>query len=71
MNKINEGLNTYYVKDLKTGNIIPCNVRGGKAEQEKQNAKLKKEGNDHLIRFEVVNKPKPKVEKVSAKIDEK
>ena len=57
MNKLDEGLNTYYVKDLKTGKIIPCSVRGGKEEQERQNLKLKKDGNSHLIRFEVVEKP--------------
>ncbi len=60
MSKLDEGLNVYYLKDLKTGNIIPCNVRGGKAEQEKVNLKLKKEGKDHLIRFIVVDKPDEK-----------
>lgn len=64
MKKINEGLNVYYVKDLKTGNILPVNVRGGKAEQEKINKQLKKEGKEHLIRFVVVDKPEEKKEPV-------
>lgn len=47
----------YYVKDKITGNVIPVNVRGGKEETEKQNLKLRKEGKEHLIRFEVVEPP--------------
>ena len=60
MNKIDEGLNTFYVKDLKTGNILPINVRGGKQEQEKKNLQLKKDNKEHLIRFVVVDKPEEK-----------
>jgi len=54
MSKI-EGKNLFYVKDLKTGNILSINVRGGKSEIAKKNRDLEKKGQKHLIRHVVLS----------------
>lgn len=59
MSKIT-GKNLFFIKDLKSGAIISMNVRGGKEEIEKQNRDLRKKGQEHLIRFEVVSEPEEK-----------
>lgn len=61
----------YYVKDVKTGNIIPINVRGGKTQQEKINRDLKKRGQEHLIRFIVLSDEEVRAHEESLKPSEK
>lgn len=71
MSKLDEGLNTGYVKDLKTGNVLPISGRGAIAEIEKQNKDLKKKNQEHLIRFVVVDKPEEKKQAGRPKQEEK
>ena len=57
MSKLDEA--SGYLEDLATGNVLPVYGRNTIAEIEKQNQELLKKGQKHLIRFKVVDKPKP------------
>lgn len=62
-----EGRNQFFVKDKKTGNIIPINVRGGKEEMIKKNRALEKKGQGHLIRHIILTDDEVKEYKESLK----